>query len=201
LFILDRFLSASLGRPTAINEDDCSEELLDPSDVIAQVDGEVSSDPVVHVEGLDAVVRSSQFIGNILKKVYSKRKTSTALAQEIADKCRDWSAKLNADLHWKLSDHRESPYPILTPGHGIAILHANLFQLHTTILLTRPFFLYMIHRTQAARMSGDPSSSARTRSKVDKFSAACVESSYNSLLLVQIAFQNNHLSQRNPFVL
>ncbi|OIW33450.1 hypothetical protein CONLIGDRAFT_178633 [Coniochaeta ligniaria NRRL 30616] len=195
LVILDRFLSASLGRPTAINEDDCSESLLDPSEAPAGSGEEGASDMVVHVEGLNAVVRSSQAIGTILKRVYSKRKVTTALAQEIVDKTRGWSAKLHPDLHWKRA------YRPLTAGHGIALLHANLFQCHTTILLTRPFFLFMIHKTQAARMSGEPSSSGRVRSKLEKFSSACVEVSNNSILLVQRAFQDNYLSQRNPFLL
>lgn len=195
LFILDRFLSASLGRPTAINEDDCSEALLGPSEETAEPGAKGTRDFLVHMEGLSAVVRSSQAIGIILKRVYSKRKVTTALAQEIAEKTRDWSAKLHSELHWKRA------YKPLTAGHGIALLHANLFQCHTTILLTRPFFLFMIHKTQAARMSGEPSSVGRVRTKLEKFSSACVEVSNNSILLVQRAFQDNHLSQRNPFVL
>ncbi|KAB5570143.1 fungal-specific transcription factor domain-containing protein [Coniochaeta sp. 2T2.1] len=195
LVVLDRFLSASLGRPTAINEDDCSESLLDPSEPPLDPGTDEARDLIVHVEGLNAVVRSSQAIGTILKRVYSKRKVTTALAQGIVDKSRHWSAKLHPDLHWKRA------YKPLTAGHGIALLHANLFQGHTTILLTRPFFLFMIHKTQAARMSGEPASSVRVRSKLEKFSSACVEVSNNSILLVQRAYQDNHLSQRNPFVL
>lgn len=195
LVILDRFLSASLGRPTAINEDDCSESLLDPSEASPGAGDGGTSDMVVHAEGLNAVVRSSQAIGTILKRVYSTRKVTTALAQEIVDKTRGWSAKLHPDLHWKRA------YSPLTAGHGIALLHANLFQCHTTILLTRPFFLFMIHKTQAARMSGEPPSGGRVRSKLEKYSSACVEVSNNSILLVQRAFQDSYLSQRNPFVL
>lgn len=59
----------------------------------------------------------------------------------------------------------------------------------------------MIHKTQAARMSGEPPSGGRVRSKLEKYSSACVEVSNNSILLVQRAFQDSYLSQRNPFVL
>ena len=195
LVILDRFLSASLGRPTAINEDDCSESLLDPSEPPQDPGTGEARDLVVHVQGLNDVVRSSQVIGTILKRVYSKRKVTTALAQEIVNKTRHWSAKLHPDLHWKRACKP------LTPAHGIALLHTNLFQCHTTILLTRPFFLFMIHKTQAARMSGEPASSVHVRSKLEKFSSACVEVSNNSILLVQRAYHDKYLSRRNPFVL
>lgn len=193
LFVLDRFLSASLGRPTAISEDDCSETLLDASEVTSQSGDEESREERIRAEGLNAVVRSAQAIGSILKRVYSKRKISTALAQEIAGQSRDWSAKLHSDLHWKHVNKA------LSPGHGIAILHTNLFHCHTTILLTRPFFLFMIHKTQAARMSGEKTTSTKTRSKLEKYSQACVEASYNTILLVWRASQNNYLPQRNPF--
>lgn len=195
LVILDRFLSASLGRPTAINEDDCSESLLEASEAPAESGSDGASDMAVHVEGLNAVVRSSQTIGVILERVYSKRKVTTTLAQEVAEKNRGWSAKLHPDLNWKRA-HKP-----LTPGHGIAVVHANLFQSHTTLLLTRPFFLFMVHKTQAARMKGDPASGRRIRSKLEKFSRACVEASNNSIHVVHRAFLDGYLSQRNPFVL
>lgn len=194
LFVLDRFLSASLGRPTAINEDDCSEDLLYQSDAALRPDSDETSDDVVHAEGLKAIIRSSQSIGIILKKVYSKRKISTALAQEITQRSRHLYGKLHPELHWRKADHPP------TPGRGIAILHANLFQIHTTILLTRPFFLFMVHKTQAARMSGD-STSSNSKTKLSKYAQACVQASYNTIFLVNRASRDNYLSQRNPFVL
>jgi len=195
LVILDRFLSASLGRPTAINEHDCSESLLDPSKAPIEPEGDDATDKVAHVEGLNAVVRSSQAIGIILERVYSKRKVTTALAHEIAEKTRNWSAQLHPDLNWRRA-HKP-----LTAGHGTALLHANLFQSHTTVLLTRPFFLFMIHKTQDARRRGEASSGRNGRSKLEKFSRACVEASNNSIHVAYRAFLDEYLSQRNPFVL
>lgn len=195
LVILDRFLSASLGRPTAINEDDCSESLLEASVAPVESGGDGTSDTAVHIEGINAVVRSSRSIGVILKRVYAKCKVTTALAQEVAEKNRNWSAKLHPELNW-----RRAHQP-LTAGHGIALVHANLFQSHTTLLLTRPFFLFLVHKTQAARMKGDPSSGRNARSKLEKFSRACVEASNNSIHVVHRAFLDNYLSRRNPFVM
>lgn len=196
--MLDRFLSASLGRPTAISEDECSDELLYQADASAQPasNGSGPTVQVVHAEGLKAVVRSSQSIGIILKKVYSKRKISTALAQELTQRSRQLSGKMHPELNWKKADKPPSP------GHGIAILHANLFQIHSTLLLTRPFFLYLIHKTQAAQRSGQAtSSSSYNRTKLGKFAQACVQVSYNTVFLVERAYREDFLSRRNPFVL
>lgn len=68
------------------------------------------------------------------------------------------------------------------------------------ILLTRPFFLYMITRFQKSR-SQESASSPRLLSKMDKFSQTCVIASYHTVYLVQKAFTDNYLPQRNPFVL
>jgi hypothetical protein len=93
LFVLDRFLSASLGRPTAIRESDCSGDTLAtgekppfprapfPTPANAGFTGAL---------GLEASVHSCHLIGIILEKVYSKRKISTNLAQDIADRCKVW---------------------------------------------------------------------------------------------------------------
>lgn len=191
MFIFDRFLSASLGRPTAINEEDCSQELLYQADTSPRPDGDEVTENLVHAEGLKAVVRSSQSVGIILKKVYSKRKISTALAQEITLRSRHLHGKLHPELHWKRADH---PY---TPGRGIAILHVNLFQIHTTILLTRPFFLFMISKTSGVGDSTTPNN----KTKLSKYAQACVQSSYNTIFLVNRAYKDGYLSQRNPFVL
>lgn len=188
--MLDRFLSASLGRPAAITEGDCSADALNPP---PKLEGnEPTHLEAIHSGGLDATVRSSQAIGIILKKVYARRKISTGLAQEIADKCKDWRRMLHPTLHWRQA--------ATAPGHGMAVLHTNLFCCHTMILLTRPFLLFMITRLQHARNQGT-ASSPRTVSKMERFSKTCVVASYHTVYLVQRAFASGYLPQRNPFVL
>lgn len=198
LFILDRFLSASLGRPIAILEDDCSEALLDPLEpsLHPESNDQGGAEPI-HSEGRDAVIRSTRVIGAILKKVYSKRKISTALTQEIAGSNGDWLAKLHPSLHWTQITNRSDS---LVPAHGIAVLHVNLFQCHSTILLSRPFFLFMIRKTQELRLRGIQPSS-RAKSKMEKFSQSCVEASYHTINLVQMARLGKYLTRRDPFIL
>ena len=98
LFVMDRFLSCSLGRPPGIAEEECS------ADILRAPNGPPATDDfgfpqafqggsnLVHTGsyGLEAAVRSCSVIGTILKKIYQERKVSTRLAQKIADICKEW---------------------------------------------------------------------------------------------------------------
>lgn len=199
LFVLDRFLAASLGRPTAIRESDCSGTTLsngDSSPFFPQASrstgvGAVFARP--NTIGLEAAVRSCHAIGMILEKVYSQRKISIKIAQEIADECKSWNTALDPSLHY-------SHASLGNPAQGIAILHVNLLYCHSIVLLTRPFFLYVMNRVHQ-----DPTKfgnrSERHGMKMDKFGDACVTSSTHSIALVQTALENRFLPYRNPFVL
>lgn len=197
LFVLDRFLSASLGRPTAISEEDCSGEALKPPGRIDVNSSFASANltPSSNSVGLDAAVRSCHVIGEILKNVYSKRKISTRVAQEIADRHKNWPSTLHPSLHWRQAMNRATD-----PAQGIAILHVNLMYCHSIVLLTRPFFLYLLTKVEGERASGGHPS-LRISSRMEKFSEACVQASYHTIVLVQIAFESSYLPQRNPFVL
>lgn len=191
LYVLDRFLSASLGRPAAISEEDCSGETLNPA--------RSQSYPITtdfnHTNslGLEASVRSCHVIGVILRKVYQKRKMSTKLAQEIADQCKLWPKALSPTLHWRQAS-------ATNPSQGIAILHVNLFYCHSIILLTRPFFLYLLNAEIQKTKRSPSHRKPRTGCKMEKFSEACVIASTHTIVLVQNAFEGRYLQQRNPFV-
>jgi hypothetical protein len=188
LFVLDRFLAASLGRPTAISEDDCCGESLAAPEKPAAAGASMATG------ALDASVRSCQVIGQILKKVYSKRKISTKLALEIADSCKTWMSSLHPELH--PSRARSN----VTPIQGVAILHTNLLYYHSIILLTRPFFLYLFTKAQEEKM-GSHQTAPRFSSRMERFCEACVTASTYTIELVQTAFMGRYLPQRNPFVL
>ncbi|RYP90435.1 hypothetical protein DL770_003467 [Monosporascus sp. CRB-9-2] len=87
LFILDRFLSACLGRPMGISDDDCSEDAFKPHGQSARSNDSLlsSEDEGIGSIALDVTVQTCHIIGMTLKKVYSKRRISTMVAQEIAD--------------------------------------------------------------------------------------------------------------------
>lgn len=191
LYVLDRFLAASLGRPTSISEEDCSvDALLTPDKYLADNKTDSSS-----YGGLNVAVKSCQVIGDILKQVYAQRRISTKLAQYISEKCSGGPEQHNPGLHWRLGMNKK-----IEPGHGMAVLHVNLLYCHAVILLTRPFFLFLMNRLQLEKL-GMPRASIRPGSKMDKFSEACVNAAYHTVTLVHLALEGGYLPQRDPFVM
>lgn len=142
LYVLDRFLSTSLGRPTSIQESDCSGDTLTTGEKppFPQAPFPTAANASFTAAlGLEASVRSCHVIGVILDKVYSQRKISTKLAQDIADHCKGWPKSLDPSLHWKQANSTD-------PTQGIAVLHVNLLYCHSIVLLTRPFFLFLMNK-------------------------------------------------------
>ncbi|KAF2476918.1 uncharacterized protein BDR25DRAFT_339021 [Lindgomyces ingoldianus] len=201
IFVVDRLLSCSLGRPTAISEDDCSGDTLRPADPPLEAPFNANFPPKATFNetgdcALEAAVRSCSVIGLILRKVYQQRKISTRLAQEIADICKTWPRALPSILHWRQAANA-------SPSQGVAILHVNLFYCHSIILLTRPFFLYILNlETQRqANQATTGHKGQRPFSRMEKFSEACVIASTHTILLAQNAFDAGYLSRRNPAVI
>jgi hypothetical protein len=201
LFVIDRLLSCSLGRPTAISEDDCSGDTLRPANPPLDLPFNANSNMSATFSetgacALEAAVRSCSAIGLILRKVYQQRKISTRLAQEIADICKQWPRALPPILHWRQAANASA-------SQGVAILHVNLFYCHSIILLTRPFFLYILNlETQRQASQADTGvRGPRPYLRMEKFSEACVIASTHTILLVNNAFDAGYLSRRNPAVI
>jgi hypothetical protein len=200
IYIIDRLLSCSLGRPTAICEDECSGDTLRPPDRESEQPWSsnlrtVSDYNETGPPALEAAVRSCSVIGTILRKVYQKRKISTRLAQEISDICKTWPRSLTPILQWRQA-------ATASPSQGVAILHVNLFYCHSIILLTRPFLLYILNKeTQRHMEQPNGTKGPRPFIRMEKFSEACVIASVHTILLVQNAFEAGYLSRRNPAVI
>jgi len=198
LFVLDRFLAASLGRPTAIRESDCSGTTLSAGEGAPFLQAPFQAAANANFTGpnalgLEAAVRSCHVIGVILEKVYSKRKISTKIAQEIADHCKGWPKALDPSLHHRQAN---SAYP----AQGIAILHVNLLYCHSIVLLTRPFFLFVMNKVH--QEPAKPGKRAeRPSTRMEKFAEACVIASSHSIALVQTALEGRYLPHRTPFAL
>jgi len=195
LFVLDRFLAASLGRPTSIRESDCSGATLSTGEQTPSPQSpfpSVANSNFANTQplGLEAAVRSCHVIGVILESVYSSRKISTKVAQEIADSCKGWHKSLDPSLSYRVQS-------TATPNQGIAILHINLLYCHSVVLLTRPFFLFVMDKAHKERRR--PGRKALTR--LERFAEACVSASSHTVALVQAALENQYLPHRNPFVL
>ena len=190
LFVLDRFLSASLGRPMAIADEECSEEVLNPPSSLYSAP---QLDPHQYCSaGLEAVVRSCHVVGIILKKVYLQRKISTKLAQELADQCKSWPENLSPSLHWRQASRQNR-------RQAIAILHSNQVYCHSIILLTRPFFLYLLSAEIQQTYLGAGQAPRRSHGRMERFSDACLTASTHTVALVQNAHQGQYLPRLNPF--
>lgn len=185
LFVLDRFLAAALGRPTAISEEDCSEHALDAPEEAYENDVQRTTSAA-----LDAAVRSCRAIGDTLKSVYSKRKISTTVAQDIAGRLEGWNESLHPALHW-----RQATDTRIAPFHGVAVLHVNLLHCHSIILLTRPFLLYIL---KAGVGTTKPS---RLSQKMESFAQTCIEAAQHTLAIAQAALDAKFLPQCNPIVM
>ncbi|KAK0630541.1 fungal-specific transcription factor domain-containing protein [Bombardia bombarda] len=195
LFILDRFLAASLGRPTAISEDDCScKIILDNGDMSSLSTLDDMGFDAVHAKSLDACVRTCHIIGVTLR-VFSQRKISTTVVQEIANLSKDWRHISSTSLHIQQEQQAR-----VGPAQGIAALHVNLLSLHSLILLTRQLFIMHNWRIEEQRMRPTKKAYPFRESPMAKYSEACVVASYHTVRLVQSAREANYLPQRNPFI-
>ncbi|RFU81348.1 fungal specific transcription factor domain-containing [Trichoderma arundinaceum] len=193
LFVLDRFLATALGRPAAICEEDCSSDALElPADLSLNPTQEEEQ---VRIVGLDSSVQISRSIGTILKRVYSERKISTKLAQDIVNDCQLWA--FNGHPSLVADDLVSGKAPMET---GIPILHVQLLHYHSILLLSRPFFIDLLVKTRPT-ISSDVEPFHRTFSRSEKFSQACVAASTHSVTLIQAAFEAKYLPRRNPFIL
>ncbi|TLD36989.1 fungal-specific transcription factor domain-containing protein [Venturia nashicola] len=203
LFVLDRFLSCSLGRPPGISEEDCGADMLKPRDTVSGPDDYsfmqafpgATKGSQIEMDSLEAGVRSCQVIGTMLRSIYQQRKVSTKLAQDIANVCWEWPKFLNPSLEWK-------NVPTASPSMGIAIIHVNLLYCHSILLLSRPFFLFILNdrlqQTQPTIENG--LRSQRNHAHMEKFTEACVISSSHTIKLVQLAYDAGYLPRRNPFI-
>ncbi|KAI0099672.1 fungal-specific transcription factor domain-containing protein [Nemania sp. FL0031] len=194
LFVFDRFVSACLGRPTAITEEDCSDSTFE--DPKMAISSPVNMDTKeTHLEALEAAVKTCQVIGMTLKRVYSKRKISTTVGQELAAHLGTWNRELPQSLDWR----RLINDPI-DPTEGIAILHTNVLHCYSVMLLTRPYFLCLLNKS-AAGLIANSSKLSRLTHKMENLAQTCVEASQHILLLTQIVLDDNYLPQCNPFVI
>ncbi|EEP76375.1 predicted protein [Uncinocarpus reesii 1704] len=201
MYILDCFLSASLGRPNGITSRDAADLFADD----AEDDHQISEQEAVETAALRASVRTARLLGEILSSVYAERKISVKFVQKSSKQFQDWKDVLPAALHW-----RNISLPNEDPRATLAQLHVNLYYFHGVILLTRPFLLQKI-LNQAGLQNGNGDSARSPEAgrrgpqspsvQTDSFSAACVRASLYSIDIVQSAILKRTLPRRDPFVI
>ncbi|PCH07490.1 Transcription factor [Penicillium occitanis (nom. inval.)] len=213
LYIMDRFLASCLGRPTAIQDEEISEELFPHKDRFTTLSpGAVEN---FEFEALFSSVQAAQIHGNILHQIYRSRKVSLKIARNVAVQIHEWTQSLPEILQW-----RPTPMPDDNPGKAIGQLHVWMTYFHTIILLTRPFLLLHVKKiiAQERRRSNPPpshkspdasetvaSSPSEIRvaenPELKKYSAACVRSATHMIRAVQTIRVKGCLPRRNPFIM
>lgn len=191
LFVMDRFLAVSLGRPPAIREEDCSGDALNPPPI-----SQNATPAEIHFynSGLEAGVRCCHIMSLIIREIYQKRKVSTRTAQEIAEQCKLWPKTLPPSFHWREASPSD-------PRQGITILHVNMLYCHAIMLFTRPFFLYLLSSEMQQKHFGSNQNPQPRQGKMKKFSEACIIASLHTIALVQNASDGGYLPRQNPFVI
>lgn len=197
LFILDRFISAALGRPPAIVEEDGSEDALEPPSMLPAADGvpPLASPPVPEGQAeFDDAVQVSRVTGVILKKFYAKRKVSAKVGQDIINDSKPRLLALQTFIERRL-DANTVGQPGAGGGGsgGIAALHTNLLFLHCVILFSRPFFIYMFRLIEGRKKK-------LPRKVVDRWARECVMASYNTVRLIEQVYDTGILPHTNPFI-
>lgn len=186
LYCVDRFLSLSLGRPTAIVEEDCSGNALHPPIGSPRL----SRGP--YDEIMEARVRACRFMTLAREKVYKPRKVSTKVAKELGELCKEWPKSLPPSLHWQRA----------TPGdrrQAIAILHVNVLYCYSVTLFTRPFFTYLLCKEMQHTYQGSDTASQQARPRIETYSEACIIASLHTIALIKKAYDGGYLPRQNPF--
>ncbi|KAL1846555.1 hypothetical protein Plec18170_009134 [Paecilomyces lecythidis] len=202
LYVMDRFISSCLGRPTAIHDDDCSDALFSSNIAISPPHGEQS----FVSDTLSASVRSAKILGVILNRVYRKRKISLKIARGIAVDIHNWTQSLPEFLQWN-----PVPTPHDDPTIALAQLHIWLMYFQNIVLLTRPFLLLHVKKILDEQISrsqtSQPNANSPAESKVaenpelKKYSAACVRSAIHMIRAIQAIRVKGCLPRRNPFII
>lgn len=205
LYVMDRFLSSCLGRPTAIQDEEISEELFPSNEEMRTAPNSVDN---FEFEALSASMRAARILGTILHQIYRSRKVSLRIARNVAVSIHEWTQSLPEILQW-----RPTPIPHDDPGKAMGQLHIWMTYFSTIILLTRPFLLLHVKKViteqQKSKSQASPeavtNSSAESRvaenPELNKYSAACVRSATHLIRAVQTIRVKGCLPRRNPFIM
>jgi hypothetical protein len=200
LYITDCFLASSLGRPNTITCETASE-------LCSMSDQPFSKAMSQKDSSLFFSVNVSKIVGEILSRVYYKRKASRSIAHLLSLRFNEWMRELPPDLHWRGSEFQSQ-----NPDLILRRLHINLIYFNGIILLTRPFLLYEINKKLSEPVNESPSrnieqSGSDPRAKSGRpeqaycFHGACVRSALHSIIAINAAFSANALPRRDPFVM
>ncbi len=194
MYVLDCFLAVSFGRPTAIDYKNAAYTELNSSVVYPDENAKFEADALL------ASVKVSSILGEILNRIYDKRKISKSTVRSISADFYQWKKDLPQRLQWQnISTQRQDSDEALTQ------LHVNLIYFHGIILLMRPYLLSQVTHyleSKTPTTSGEPPQTGTFEAdeEVKSFSRACIHSAVYTINAVQAAFLRGALPRQDPFV-
>jgi len=173
LYSLDRFTGCSLGRPLAIQDEDCNDPVLSTvqtDDPLTDCRCSAEQLATTHqIHRLAAKVRLHVIIGHIVKLVYLKRMISRDVAEKLSAELKTWWNSLPACAS-------------LDNGTDAAAVQLHMAYLHAVILLTRPFLQWVVEAS-TEEITGDEncrcnkrraSNKSSVKRKMLRYAWACV---------------------------
>jgi hypothetical protein len=190
LRVCDLFLSASMGRPPATSETDCSipwASLQPAKDGESSVSSQVSS----------AIFRICHVFERVLVEVYTRRAVSLELAGSISGQLKEWTEELPCMLK---IDGLDESNQLRAPGlsHRLGSGIVTMAYYYSIILLTRPFLTFKVCHVKKVNRSG-----SRTPSHVNlnTYADACIDSAIKGIDIAhEIVFEEN-MPRRQPLVI
>lgn len=144
LYILDRITSILLGRPLIIDDYDWDD--FDSEDVYDRdLDGNLIKD--TRFECMIQACKISKLLGKVVRNYYSDGIINPYKAEKLAIELKLWSLSLPEPLQIdKIFNPSNPPSKIAEPwiDHKVTLLLLHLSQLYAIVLLSRPFFMYLI---------------------------------------------------------
>ncbi|EXJ93758.1 hypothetical protein A1O1_02151 [Capronia coronata CBS 617.96] len=136
LYILERQLSGALGRPLAINDEDCDVELPD---------ADADADPAL--QGFSAMAHLHKIIGNILRTVASVKNAQTWQDSERYEELRSRVLSLNQQLRqWSTENVAQTIKDAQSDG-TLVYRHIALSSFFSAVLNLHRLYMSNPHRT------------------------------------------------------
>ncbi|KAF5722207.1 transcriptional regulatory [Fusarium mundagurra] len=175
LFVLDRFLAATLGRPFAISDNEYSESSLRPPN------RPNSPNKVPKRDMLDPPIDACKMIGHIVNNIYSCDKVAIEIPNQMLG---------YLEAHPSFQEDGFFTTSSLMPT--VSQIHVHLLGFYANILLCRPFFLLSFMGTNA---------SDGIQTQINRLSERCVSQSLQAVEMVKGGFHANLLRHSDPLAL
>ncbi|KAF5020040.1 hypothetical protein F66182_7945 [Fusarium sp. NRRL 66182] len=134
---------------------------------------------------LDPAVDTCHIIGHALNSIYSQRKVSTEVPNQMIEYLDNHPALRSEELHGDLA----------SSVSAMGQVHVQLIVLYTDILLCRPFFLVRFMNTTEREALGE------VEVQINKLSARCVSQSLQAITMIKGGFYANMFPRFHPLAL